>query len=91
MAEDGKGAPTTRNVGPLSPEQEEKLKEFKMQTRLDNERYLRAHPEVDEIIGEFLRQLLVKRPSDIEEFAADHFSSLNDPSGSRITGNNDED
>uniref|UniRef100_A0A087YCQ6 RIIa domain-containing protein n=1 Tax=Poecilia formosa TaxID=48698 RepID=A0A087YCQ6_POEFO len=43
------------NVSILTIEQQEKLRQFKIQTRINNETYLRAHPEVDEIIGDFLR------------------------------------
>ncbi|KAM8871332.1 RIIa domain-containing protein 1 isoform 1-T1 [Spinachia spinachia] len=45
--------------------------------RNDNERYLNSHPEVDVMIGDFLRNVLLKRPTDIREFAADHFSDPN--------------
>ncbi|XP_029359283.1 RIIa domain-containing protein 1 [Echeneis naucrates] len=73
----GKGSLTKLDVGVLSPEQQEKLHQFKVQTRIDNERYLRSHPEVDQLIGDFLRNVLVKRPADIREFAADHFTNPN--------------
>ncbi|XP_008429907.1 RIIa domain-containing protein 1 [Poecilia reticulata] len=82
MGEVVEDAQKNPNVSILTTEQQEKLRQFKIQTRINNETYLRAHPEVDEIIGDFLRHLLVKKPSDIREFAADHFSSLSDPSNS---------
>ncbi|XP_047216507.1 RIIa domain-containing protein 1 isoform X2 [Girardinichthys multiradiatus] len=91
MEEAGKDFLTKPTVSILSSEQQEKLRQFKIQTRNNNEKYLRAHPEVEEIVGEFLRNLLIKRPSDIREFAADHFASLNVPSGSVIKGNRDMD
>uniref|UniRef100_A0A665UZU8 RIIa domain-containing protein n=1 Tax=Echeneis naucrates TaxID=173247 RepID=A0A665UZU8_ECHNA len=55
----GKGSLTKLDVGVLSPEQQEKLHQFKVQTRIDNERYLRSHPEVDQLIGDFLRSACV--------------------------------
>ncbi|XP_041649936.1 RIIa domain-containing protein 1 [Cheilinus undulatus] len=73
----GQGGLTKLEVGVLSAEQQEKLRQFKVRTRIDNERYLRSHPEVEVLIGEFLRDLLLKRPADIREFAADHFTNPN--------------
>ncbi|XP_040854997.1 RIIa domain-containing protein 1 [Ochotona curzoniae] len=60
--------------GVLSPEQLEKLREFKIQTRIANEKYLRAHKEVGFLISGFLRELFLKRPENIREFAADYFT-----------------
>ncbi|XP_054903592.1 RIIa domain-containing protein 1 [Poeciliopsis prolifica] len=91
MGEVGEDTQTNPSVSILNPEQQEKLRQFKIQTRINNETYLRAHPEVDEIIGDFLRHLLVKKPSDIREFAADHFSSLSDPSDSVLKENSETD
>ncbi|XP_050987278.1 RIIa domain-containing protein 1-like isoform X2 [Labeo rohita] len=58
----------------LSPEQQEKLHHFKVKTRVANEKYLRSHPEVEMLLSDFLRGVFLKRPTDIREFAADHFS-----------------
>ncbi|CAG11885.1 unnamed protein product [Tetraodon nigroviridis] len=57
----------------LTSEQQDKLRQFKIKTRIDNERYLRSHPEVEIMISDFLRDVLLKRPTDIRRFAADHF------------------
>ncbi|CAJ1062259.1 RIIa domain-containing protein 1 [Xyrichtys novacula] len=73
----GKGGLTKLDVGVLSAEQQEKLREFKIKTRIDNERYLRSHPEVEILIGNFLRDVLLERPTDIQEFAAEHFTNPN--------------
>ncbi|KAG9275861.1 RIIa domain-containing protein 1 [Astyanax mexicanus] len=59
--------------GALSPEQQEKLRQFKIKTRIANEMYLRAHPEVDVLLSDFLRDVFLKRPADIRKFAADYF------------------
>ncbi|XP_054638090.1 RIIa domain-containing protein 1 [Dunckerocampus dactyliophorus] len=67
------------DVGVLSAEQREKLRLFKIQTRIDNEEYLMAHPEVEILVGDFLRDVLLKRPTDICAFAADHFTNPNLP------------
>ncbi|KAM4579954.1 RIIa domain-containing protein 1 [Odontesthes bonariensis] len=77
----GKGSLTKLDAVKLSAEQQEKLRHFKIKTRIDNERYLRSHPEVEEMISHFLRDVLLKRPTDIREFAADHFTSLDPPTG----------
>ncbi|XP_066892347.1 RIIa domain-containing protein 1 isoform X3 [Kogia breviceps] len=40
----------------LSPEQLEKLRGFKIQTRITNEKYLRTHKEVELLISGFFRR-----------------------------------
>ncbi|XP_060906622.1 RIIa domain-containing protein 1 [Labrus mixtus] len=89
----GQGGLTKLDVDVLSTEQQEKLRAFKVKTRIDNESYLRSHPEVEVLIGNFLRDVLLKRPSDIREFAADHFTNpdLQVVTGSNVEGKNDED
>nr|XP_057939926.1 RIIa domain-containing protein 1 [Doryrhamphus excisus] len=67
------------DVSILSADQREKLRLFKIQTRIDNEKYLMAHPEVEILVGDFLRDVLLKRPADICAFAADHFTDPNLP------------
>ncbi|KPP74230.1 RIIa domain-containing protein 1-like [Scleropages formosus] len=65
--------------GALSPEQQEKLRQFKIKTRIANEKYLSAHPELELLLSEFLRDIFFKRPVDIREFAADYFTDANLP------------
>ncbi|XP_056619011.1 RIIa domain-containing protein 1 [Triplophysa dalaica] len=62
------------DFGALSFEQQERLRQFKIKTRISNEKYLRSHPEVDLLLSDFLREVFLKRPTDIREFAAEHFS-----------------
>ncbi|KAB1260919.1 RIIa domain-containing protein 1 [Camelus dromedarius] len=57
----------------LSPEQLEQLRGFKIQTRITNEKYLRTHKEVELLISGFFREMFLKRPDNIQEFAADDF------------------
>ncbi|KAM7053466.1 RIIa domain-containing protein 1 isoform 2-T2 [Molossus nigricans] len=57
--------------GALSPAQLKQLREFKIQTRIANEKYLRTHKEVALLISGFFRELFLKRPDNIREFAAD--------------------
>ncbi|XP_012513967.1 PREDICTED: RIIa domain-containing protein 1 [Propithecus coquereli] len=63
-----------RDPGPLSPAQLEQLRNFKVQTRIANEKYLRTHKEVELLIGSFFREVFLKRPDNIPEFAADYFT-----------------
>ncbi|XP_068179201.1 RIIa domain-containing protein 1 [Antennarius striatus] len=72
-----KGGVEDPDGGVLSAEQQEKLRQFKINTRIDNERYLRSHPEVEELIADFLREVIVKRPPNVREFASDHFTNTN--------------
>ncbi|XP_061144538.1 RIIa domain-containing protein 1-like isoform X1 [Syngnathus typhle] len=84
--------------GVLNAEQLEKLRQFKIQTRIDNEHYLMAHPEVEVMVEDFLRfdhfvfstvcvsakittrdlffrEVLLKKPTRIRAFAAEHFTN----------------
>ncbi|XP_033634692.1 RIIa domain-containing protein 1-like [Asterias rubens] len=62
------------DLGALSAEQQEKLNQFKIQTRLGNEKFLRDHPEVDVLLAGFLGDVLTQRPENIRDFAADWFT-----------------
>ncbi|XP_072317146.1 RIIa domain-containing protein 1-like isoform X2 [Eucyclogobius newberryi] len=63
--------------GALSAEQQEQEKQLKSQTRINNENYLRSHPELDILIGDFLRAVLLQRPVDVRDFAAEFFTDPN--------------
>ncbi|EPQ16665.1 RIIa domain-containing protein 1 [Myotis brandtii] len=65
--EDGQLGP---DPGALSPEQLEKLRDYKIQTRIANEKYLRSHKEVELLLSGFYREMFLKRPENIREFAA---------------------
>ncbi|XP_014680171.1 PREDICTED: RIIa domain-containing protein 1-like [Priapulus caudatus] len=65
--------------GALNTQQKAKLKEFKVQTRLENEKYLSDHPEVEGMLANFLGEVLLKRPEDIRTFAADYFTNQDLP------------
>lgn len=41
----------------------------------DHVNYMKRHPELKAILGDFLQFLLMRKPSDVIEFAADFFSS----------------
>uniref|UniRef100_A0A4W5PFU9 RIIa domain-containing protein 1 n=1 Tax=Hucho hucho TaxID=62062 RepID=A0A4W5PFU9_9TELE len=59
------------DFGALSIEQQQQLRQFKINTRINNEKYLREHPEAEALISVFLRDVFLKRPTDIREYAAD--------------------
>ncbi|XP_051901770.1 RIIa domain-containing protein 1-like [Pristis pectinata] len=67
------------DVGALSVEQQEKLWDFKINTRIANEYYLREHPEVEILLGEFMRSVLLKKPKNIGEFAAEYYTDARLP------------
>ncbi|XP_051779766.1 RIIa domain-containing protein 1-like isoform X1 [Erpetoichthys calabaricus] len=67
---DPKSAMEQLDIGALNSAQQEQLEHFKIKTRISNENYLRSHPEVELLLGEFLREVFLKRPVDIREFAA---------------------
>ncbi|KAL4228023.1 RIIa domain-containing protein 1 [Mactra antiquata] len=67
------------NLGALSQDQQEKLNRFKIKTRIENEKYLREHPEVECLISGFLQSVLTSRPENIREFAAEHFTDSDLP------------
>ncbi|XP_006861768.1 PREDICTED: RIIa domain-containing protein 1 [Chrysochloris asiatica] len=66
--------PLGSNPGVLSPEQLEQLRLYKIQTRIANEKYLRTHKEVELLLRGFFREMFLRRPENIREFAADYFT-----------------
>lgn len=42
--------------------------------RVANEAYLRAHPEVNKLVGAFMAQVMSEHPEDVLAFAADYFT-----------------
>ncbi|XP_066464959.1 RIIa domain-containing protein 1 [Eleutherodactylus coqui] len=60
--------------GALNCEQQRRLRDWKIQTRISNEEYLRTHQEVKLLLSEFIRDVLLRRPENIREFAADYFT-----------------
>jgi len=52
----------------------EKMDQIKFNTRIDNERYLREHPEIEFIIENFLVKLLQDRPLNTLTYAGEYFN-----------------
>ncbi|XP_054849731.1 RIIa domain-containing protein 1 [Eublepharis macularius] len=63
------------DFGALNGGQRMKLLNFKINTKIDNEKYLRSHKEVALLLSGFLREVLLQRPEKIQEFAADYFTN----------------
>ncbi|XP_072346754.1 RIIa domain-containing protein 1-like [Scyliorhinus torazame] len=67
------------DLGALNQEQQNRLWNFKINSRIANEYYLRDHPEVEWLLSDFLRSVLLKRPEDIREFASEYYTDANLP------------
>ncbi|KAL8184737.1 UNVERIFIED_CONTAM: RIIa domain-containing protein 1 [Gekko kuhli] len=63
------------DIGALSGHQRMKLLQFKINTKIENEKYLRSHREVELLLSGFLREVFLQRPEKIQEFAADYFTN----------------
>ncbi|GAB1602493.1 RIIa domain-containing protein 1-like [Argonauta hians] len=68
---------TDNDLGALSDRDQEKLNKIKINIRIENERYLNDHPEVECMLAGFLSEILMKQPTNIHEFAAEHFTNPN--------------
>ncbi|TPP63118.1 RIIa domain-containing protein 1 [Fasciola gigantica] len=62
------------DLGALSNEQQWHTNILKTRTRINNERYLRNHPEINHMISAFLRDLLLKQPKDPRQHFTDFFT-----------------
>ncbi|XP_064391262.1 RIIa domain-containing protein 1-like [Halichondria panicea] len=58
----------------LTKEQQDKLNQHKVTSRIENEYYLRKHPELSVLISNFVSEVLLTRPAKIREFAAEYFT-----------------
>ncbi|XP_060676781.1 RIIa domain-containing protein 1-like [Hemiscyllium ocellatum] len=67
------------DLGALNDDQQQRLYQFKINTRIANEYYLRNHPEVELLLGEFMRSVLLERPDNIREFASTYYTDARLP------------
>ncbi|CBY39737.1 unnamed protein product [Oikopleura dioica] len=72
-----KGALEPSDGPALNEEQRKKLRQLKIVTQKRDEAYIRAHPELDTMCSEFLRDIAHKRPTDTTAFAAAWFTNEN--------------
>jgi len=63
------------DLGALSSDQQQKLNVFKVRTRVENEKYLREHPELECLLTSFLREVVRHKPENVRDFAADFFTN----------------
>jgi len=54
--------------------QKQKMEQIKFHSRIDNEKYLREHPEIEFIIENFLIKLLQDRPANTLKYAGEYFN-----------------
>jgi hypothetical protein len=54
--------------------QNQLVERIKFLTRIDNEKYLREHPELEFLIGVYLIKLLEERPPNILKFSGEYFN-----------------
>jgi hypothetical protein len=50
------------------------VERIKFLTRIDNEKYLREHPEIEALIGIYLIKLMEEKPSNILKFSGEFFN-----------------
>ncbi len=61
-------------IDDLLSKQKEQIEKIKFLTRIDNEHYLREHPETDFIIESFIMKLLEEKPNNIVKYAGELFN-----------------
>ncbi|KAJ3213474.1 hypothetical protein HDU67_002855 [Dinochytrium kinnereticum] len=66
-----------QTINAVTSKLQENLKADTIQMRIDNELYLRSHPEIKHILDYTLRQVLEHQPDDVEEFTAAIFADPN--------------
>eukprot|EP00741_Cyanophora_paradoxa_P017308 tig00020961_g16718.t1 len=59
----------------LDAEQQRTLNEKKARLRVENEYYLREHPELSRMISMFLAEMLEKKPDNVLQFAGKFFTA----------------
>jgi hypothetical protein len=62
-------------IDDLLVSQKNQIEKIKFLTRIDNEQYLRFHPEVDFIIESFIMKLLEEKPANIIQYAGKLFNT----------------
>ncbi|CAF0728297.1 unnamed protein product [Brachionus calyciflorus] len=58
----------------LTDLQHAKTNAKKIDQRIENEKYLREHPEITLLINDFLKEAYLNKPNDVQEFAAGIFN-----------------
>lgn len=71
MEHDLIGIPNLLNI------HQNKISRIQIDTRIDNEKYLREHPEIEFIIQHFLVKLLEDRPVNVIKYAGEYLHDTN--------------
>lgn len=71
-------APEATHASILASELE-KLNDYRMKLKEDNQSYLESHPELRSLVDNFVHEVLIKRPADIIKFGGQYFNSLRNP------------
>jgi guanylate kinase len=48
----------------------------KAELKVEHEAYLRARPEINQLLNDFVTSCLVQQPNDIFEYARDYFATV---------------
>lgn len=59
----------------FTAEERKNLHQRCIDTRIENERYLRSHPELNSVLGEAVRLLLIHRPDEPVAFLEDFLAT----------------
>mmetsp|Transcript_26116 Transcript_26116/g.69516 ORF Transcript_26116/g.69516 Transcript_26116/m.69516 type:complete len:81 (-) Transcript_26116:370-612(-) len=59
----------------LTTQQQDRLNQAKARMRIENEEYLRQHPELQTFISMFMSKVLDEQPDDVLTFACEFFSN----------------
>ncbi|PRP75915.1 hypothetical protein PROFUN_15368 [Planoprotostelium fungivorum] len=59
---------------PLTPEQQVNLNKQKIDIRIENEQYLREHPEVGLLLQKFYEGILIDKPQNTVEYITKWFT-----------------
>mmetsp|Transcript_44915 Transcript_44915/g.100997 ORF Transcript_44915/g.100997 Transcript_44915/m.100997 type:complete len:89 (-) Transcript_44915:142-408(-) len=58
------------------PEQQEKLELREEELRQEHTKYLEQHPELRQVLNDFMSSVLLHRPDQVFEFARQYFSAF---------------
>lgn len=65
----------TDMTGVFNKDEQARVRTAIVQSEIDNERYLRAHPELTDVLSECIREAVLRRPKDPVRFTYDFFAS----------------
>eukprot|EP00397_Hematodinium_sp_SG-2012_P067996 GEMP01108111.1.p1 GENE.GEMP01108111.1~~GEMP01108111.1.p1 ORF type:complete len:100 (+),score=15.15 GEMP01108111.1:31-300(+) len=78
MSSPTNGTHGTENAQSLDREQQERLEILEHKLQEEGFAYLSKHPELRQVLNEFMSSLLLHRPDDVFAFARDFFDAFKD-------------